>query len=139
MLRRPGYHLGPHRDPKRSIATCLLYFARPGDREDYGTEIYRVLDDGEASYTQTYYPSQEGRTCELVKVVPYRPNSMLAFLNSYGAHGANIPRDAPPTLERYSCQFYVGPDGGALADLISRLAPERQALWQSKKEEVGQY
>ncbi len=32
MLRRPGYHLGPHRDPKRAMLTCLLYLARPGDQ-----------------------------------------------------------------------------------------------------------
>jgi hypothetical protein len=139
MLRRPGYHLGPHRDPKRSIATCLLYFARPNDREDFGTEIYRVFDDAEASYTQTYYPDQEGSRSELVKVVPYRPNSMLAFLNSHGAHGANIPRDAPAELERYSCQFYLGPEGSALRALIEDLPPERQALWQGKKEAVAEY
>jgi hypothetical protein len=28
MLRRPGYHLAPHRDPKRAMLTCLLYVAR---------------------------------------------------------------------------------------------------------------
>ena len=134
MLRRPGYHLSAHRDPKRSMLTCLLYFAGSKDKEDYGTDIYRVLDDREANYSQTYYPEQNGSRCELVKRVPFRPNSMLVFLNSAGAHGAAIPEDAPPTLERYSYQFYIGPSPEALADLIKGLPPERQAMWRSKSE-----
>jgi hypothetical protein len=133
MLRRPGYHLGPHRDPKRSVGTCLLYFARDADRESYGTEIYRVFGDAEAGYTETYYPEQEGRRCELVKVVPYRPNTMLAFLNTNGAHGATIPADAPSALERYSVQYYFGPAAEALTALTSDLPAERQRLWRSKK------
>ena len=134
MLRRPGYHLAPHRDPKRSLVTCLLYVARPGDCETYGTQIFRVLDDGEASYKQTYFPEEEGRRCELVKSVPFRANSMLAFLNSRGAHGASIPSDAPATLERYTYQFYIAPQAEALTALIKTLPPERRAMWANKSE-----
>jgi hypothetical protein len=129
MLRRPGYHLSAHRDPKRAMVTCLLYLARSSDSETYGTHIYRVRGDGEAGYTRTYYPEQDGRTCELVKMVPYRPNTMLAFVNSGGAHGATIPKDAPPDLERFAYQFYLGPEGDALEELIHDLPPERQAMW----------
>lgn len=132
MLRRPGYHLSAHRDPKRAMLTYLLYFARSSDSETYGTHIYRVLNDGETGYTQTYYPEQDGRTCELVKMVPYRPNTMLVFLNSGGAHGATIPDDAPQDLERYTYQFYLGPEGDALEALIHDLPPERQAMWRTK-------
>ena len=132
MLRRPGYHLGPHRDPKRTMLTCLMYLARPGDSEAHGTQIFRVLDDNEASYKQTYYPEEEGRTCELVKVVPFRPNTMLVSLNSSGAHGARIPADAPADLERYTYQFYVAPLGEALSALIKSLPPARRARWQNK-------
>jgi hypothetical protein len=132
MLRRPGYHLDPHRDPKRSMLTCLMYLARAGDSEAYGTQIFRVYDDQEADYKQTYYPEADGRKCELVKVVPFKPNSMLVFLNSRGAHGATIPVDAPPTLERYSYQFYVAPLNEALSSLIKSLPPEQRAKWRSK-------
>lgn len=132
MLRRPGYHLAPHRDPKRSLMTCLMYLARPGDSETYGTQIFRVLDDGEAGYKQTYYPEQEGHRCELVKVVPFRPNSMLVFLNSRGAHGATLPADAPAEVERYAYQFYVAPEAESLAALIKKLPAERRAMWQNK-------
>jgi hypothetical protein len=135
MLRRPGYHLSPHRDPKRSMITCLLYLAGAKDSEKHGTHLYRVIGDREAGYTQTYYPEQNGSRCELVKTVPYRSNTMLVFLNATGgAHGASIPVDAPATLERYTYQFYIGPAGEELTALITDLPPERQALWRSKKD-----
>jgi hypothetical protein len=133
MLRRPGYQLKPHRDPKRTMLTCLLYLARPGDDQAYGTELYRVDDERESSYTQTYYPEEEGCRCELVRTVPYRPNSMLVFLNGRGAHGARIPPDAPPALERFAYQFYVGPGGDELAALIAELPREKRDLWQDKR------
>jgi hypothetical protein len=132
MLRRRGYHLDPHRDPKHSMLTCLVYFARPGDDDAYGTTIFDVADDGDADYKQTYYPEQAGRTCTLVKVVPFRPNSMLVFLNSRGAHGATIPPDAPESLERYSYQFYIGPEKEPLGALIRQLPDARRRMWQNK-------
>jgi hypothetical protein len=132
MLRRPGYHLAPHRDPKRSLVTCLIYLARPGDSEVHGTQVFRVIGDAEAGYKQTYYPEQEGHRCELVKVVPFRPNSMLVFVNSRGAHGATIPADAPAGLERYAYQFYIAPENAALSALIKTLPAERRAMWANK-------
>ena len=132
MLRRPGYHLGPHRDPKRAMLTCLLYLAREGDSEAHGTQIFRVRDDSEASYKQTYYPGAEGRECELVKVVPFKPNTMLVSLNSTGAHGATIPADAPSDLERYTYQFYVAPLNEALAALIKSLPSPKRAMWSNR-------
>ncbi len=137
MLRRPGYHLAPHRDPKHSLLTCLLYLARPDDTATFGTQIFRVDNDADASYKQTYYPEQEGRRCELVKVVPFRANSMLIFLNSRGAHGATIPADAPADVERYTYQFYVAPEKQALAGLIRSLPAERRAMWQHKPAQTG--
>lgn len=132
MLRRPGYHLGPHRDPKRSMLTCLLYLARDGDSDTYGTQIFRVFDDDEAGYRQTYYPEERGRRCELVKIVPFKPNTMLVSLNSRGAHGATIPTDAPADLERYTYQFYVAPANDALVALVKSLPAAQRAMWRSK-------
>jgi hypothetical protein len=132
MLRRRGYHLDPHRDPKHSMLTCLVYFARPGDDETYGTQIFSVANDADADYKQTYYPEQAGHPCTLVKVVPFRPNTMLVFLNSRGAHGASIPGDAPESLARYSYQFYIGPPKDALSALIRQLPDTRRRMWQSK-------
>jgi hypothetical protein len=132
MLRRPGYHLGPHRDPKRALLTCLMYLARDGDSETYGTQIFRVQDDVDAGYKQTYYPESEGRRCELVKVVPFKPNTMLVSLNWRGAHGATIPADAPADLERYAYQFYVAPHNEALSALIKSLPPAQRAMWRNR-------
>ena len=132
MLRRPGYHLGPHRDPKRAMLTCLMYLPRPGDSEQHGTQIFRVIGDEEADFKQTYYPEERGATCELVKVVPFRPNTMLVMLNSRGAHGATIPADAPADLERYAYQFYIAPRNDELAALIKSLPKPQRRMWQSK-------
>jgi hypothetical protein len=134
MLRRPGYFLAPHRDPKRAMLTCLLYLAKPGDSEEYGTALYRVNGDAEPSFVETYYPEEHGQTTELVTRVPYRPNAMVVFLNSVGAHGAQIPSDAQAGLERYAFQFYIGPEWSDLECLIAELPPERQAMWASKKQ-----
>jgi hypothetical protein len=136
MLRRAGYHLDPHRDPKRSMLTCLLYLARPGDSEAHGTQLFRVIGDREANYKQTYYPEADGRRCELAEVVAFRPNRMLAFLNSRGAHGAHIPADAGE-VERYSYQFYVAPENEALGALIRELPAERRTMWQNKNRVGG--
>ena len=118
MLRRRGYHLDPHLDPKRVVITCLLYFARPGDSEGFGTTFYRMHGTPRIDRTNTFYPQTQGVRCEPVKMVPFKPNSAVAFVNWGGAHGADIPDDAPKETERYSYQFYVSPNPAALAELV---------------------
>jgi hypothetical protein len=54
------------------------------------------------------------------------------FLNSRGAHGADIPADAPADLERYSYQFYVAPLNEALSALIKSLPAAQRQKWRSK-------
>jgi hypothetical protein len=127
MLRRPGYHLEPHLDPKRVLLTGLLYFARPGDSEQYGTSFYRVDGQVIRDHASTYYPVASGHRCDLVRTVPFRPNSGVVFLNSV-AHGADLPTDLPKTTERYALQFYVGPPIDALREILRTLpAPARDA------------
>jgi hypothetical protein len=70
----------------------------------------------------------EGRT------VPRQHHAL--FVNSRGAHGASIPADAPPELERYT-QFYVAPDAPALTALIKTLPAERRAMWANKTQTGG--
>ena len=69
-------------------------------------------------HQHTYYPEEHGFRCELVKAVPFRPNTAVAFLNAGGAHGADIPKSAPKDTERYSYQFYVSPDPELLAAVL---------------------
>jgi hypothetical protein len=122
MLRRRGYHLDPHLDPRRVVFTTLIYFARPGESEAYGTSFYRMSAMPKIDRTSTFYPESQGIRCELVKLVPFRPNSAVSFLNYGGAHGADIPKDAPADLERYAYQFYVSPDPAALAAVTGESA-----------------
>ena len=72
--------------------------------------------------------------CELVKDVPFRANSILAFLNSEGAHGASIPKDAhPANLERYIYQFRLGPTGKVINRLLEAMTPDTAASWAGAK------
>jgi hypothetical protein len=131
MYRRRGYRIRPHRDPKWSFITCILYLARPGDNETWGTQLYSVQSDREADTAAPFWI--DDKQCTLVRDVEYRPNRLLVFLNSVGAHGASIPADAEPAdLERYIYQFRVGPTLDAIATLKSLLPEDRQRLWAGK-------
>jgi hypothetical protein len=127
-LRRPGYHLKPHLDPKRVVITGLVYFARPGDSEAYGTQLFRVGEGFTSSTMGKFYPQDEGLPVELARTVPFRPNTLFAFVNSKAAHGATLPPDAP-LLERYAYQFYVKPRDGDLKKLLLELPSEKRANW----------
>ena len=122
MLRRPGYHLEPHLDPDRVVVTCLIYFARRGDDESFGTSFYSIDRSPVIDRRNTFFPEHEGYRCDLVRTAPFRPNTAVAFVNADGAHGAEIPASAPPATERYSYQFYVSPDRAALAALLPSAA-----------------
>jgi hypothetical protein len=127
-LRRPGYHLKPHLDPKRVVITGLVYFARPGDSDAYGTQLFRVGTPFTSSTMGKFYPEDEGLPVELARTVPFRANTLLAFVNSRAAHGATLPPDAP-LRERYAYQFYVKPRDGDLKKLLLELPPESRANW----------
>jgi len=128
QLRRPGYALKPHLDPKRVAITGLFYFAKPGDSEAYGTQLFTVDRPFVQSEMKTFFPEQYGLRCTVARTVPYRPNTLFAFVNSTAAHGATLPVDA--TLkERHAYQFYVKPDDGELKRLLRALPHEARAAW----------
>ena len=129
MLRRPGYYIGPHLDVPRAALTTLIYLARPGDDPQYGTSLFRVNGSTLGERRTTYYPEEDGANCELVTTVPFEANSALVFLNAGAAHGAEIPKTAPPKTERYSYQFYVGPPLPALKTAVARLSPDERKAW----------
>lgn len=129
MLRRPGYRLPPHVDPKRRLITGILYLARPGDSEAYGTQLYRVDRPFASPVMATYYPEKHGFRCELAKQVAFRPNRLLAFINSGAAHGAEIPVTASKSSERYAYQFAIRPAEAELRALLRRLPASRREEW----------
>jgi hypothetical protein len=134
LLRGRGYHIRPHRDPKWGFLTCILYLAREHDSESWGTQLFAVDDDIPARGAKPHWiePAQ----CRLVAEVPFRRNSMLVFLNSTGAHGANIPEDAEPAdLQRYIYQCRIGPSAGATRALMAELSDDAVAFWAGKVSE----
>ena len=94
MLRRPGYVIKPHRDPRWAFLTCLVYLPRPTDADAYGTQLYRLRHEPEVTHSSPLWVEQA--ECDLVQDVPAKRNTALIFLNSVGANGASIPSDAPP-------------------------------------------
>ena len=131
MLRRRGYRIPPHRDPKWGFVTCLFYLARPADSEAWGTQIYAVESDKEARGAAPHWiePAQ----CRLVRDIPFVANRMFIFLNSHGAHGSQIPDDAEPaTLERYAYQFRIGPTTESVEAMMATLSEERRPMWAGK-------
>jgi uncharacterized coiled-coil protein SlyX len=132
LLRRRGYLIPPHRDPKWGFVTCLLYLARPGDSPAWGTQLYHVEGDTEAVNVAPHWIGAE--LCRLAKDVSFRPNTALAFMNSRGAHGARIPADAePPDLERYVYQFRLGPSPESIRTLQALLPNDRREMWSGKR------
>ena len=131
LLRRRGYRIPPHRDPKWGFVTCLLYLARPGDDEKWGTQLFTVDGDEEASGARPHWIADT--RCRLVADVEFRPNRALVFVNSVGAHGAQIPDTAEPAdLTRYAYQFRVGPTRRAIERVMADLTPDQRALWAGK-------
>jgi hypothetical protein len=131
MLRERGYRITPHRDPKWGFLTCILYLAGDEDSEAWGTQLYAVDSDVEATGAAPHWIDE--KSCRLVEVVPYRPNTMLVLLNSTGAHGAQIPDDAEPAdLQRYIYQFRIGPSASSISRLMAMLPDNKRALWAGK-------
>ena len=130
ILRGRGYRIPPHRDPKWAFITCILYLARKHDSETWGTQLYSVDGDDEARGAAPHWI--DPARCRAVADVTFRPNRMLVFLNSVGAHGASIPDDAPETLERYIYQFRIAPTVEWMTLLKSTLPEERRPFWAGK-------
>lgn len=133
MLRGRGYRIPPHRDPKWGFITCLMYLARPGDSEQWGTRFYTVEQDDEARGAKPHWI--DPARCRLVEDVAFRPNRLLVFVNSEGAHGAEIADDAPDDLRRFTFQFRIGPAAPAMAHLLSRLPEDKRDYWAGKLRE----
>ena len=131
VLRRAGYAIPPHRDPRWGFITFILYLARPGDPDTWGTQLYRVADDTEAPSAQPFWMNDQPR--ELAADVRFTPSRAVVFLNSAGCHGASIPPDAPADFERYIYQWLVGPSPRVVPALLERLHPDLRTLWEGKE------
>jgi len=130
LLRRPGYVIKPHRDPRWAFLTCLFYLQKRDAGQVYGTQLYRLRDEREAPHNSPFWVDY--KECELVTDVPGGRNTALVFLNSTGVHGASIPADAPPDLERYVYQGQLSPDEAMKQQLIATLTGSDRRNWTTK-------
>lgn len=79
IRHRAGYFLGPHSDLYTKLVVLLLYLA-PDDRAEHlGTSLYRPKQAGFSCPDSKHYPFEDFMC---VKTLPYRPNSLLAFVRS---------------------------------------------------------
>ena len=123
MLRRRGYLIKPHRDPRWAFLVALFYAAPRGSGHTYGTQLYRLIQERDEAHTSPLWLAPE--ECELARDVPGVGNSALIFLNSTGAHGASVPEDAPADFLRYVYQARFSPDAPTKKRLIELLATEQ--------------
>lgn len=132
LLRRPGYEIKPHRDPRWAFFTSLIYLQKPGAMHQYGTQLYRMKQEREATHTSPFRVGYD--ECELVKDVPAGRNRVLTFLNSTGVHAASVPAHAPPDLQRYVYQVQMGPAPDSRQRLAEALRPEVRPAWEGARE-----
>ena len=127
MLRRPGYLIKPHRDPRWAFLIALFYIAPRGAAQTYGTQLYRLKTERDESHTSPMWMPEE--ECELVHDVPGIGNSAVVFLNSTGAHGASVPEDAPKDFLRYVYQARFSPDTATKNRLLALLEGQDRDRW----------
>jgi hypothetical protein len=130
LLRRPGYEIRPHRDPRWAFVTCLVYLQKRDAPHIYGTQLLRLRNEREPAHSSPFWVGYD--ECELVKDVPGGRNSALMFVNSTGMHAASIDTDAPADLERYVYQVQFGPDEATRQALIARLSERDRPGWTLK-------
>jgi hypothetical protein len=125
MLRRRGYLITPHRDPRWAFLVALFYAAPRTAPHTYGTQLYRLVHERDEPHTSPLWLKPD--ECVLARDVPAIANSALMFLNSTGAHGASVPDDAPPDFLRYVYQARFSPDAPTKARLLDLLTAEGAA------------
>ena len=127
LLRRPGYRIEPHRDPRWAFLTAIFYLSTRNGAPAHGTQLYRLRVEREGTHSSPFWADPD--ECELVRDVPGTGNTALVFLNSTGAHGASIPQDAPQNLKRYVYQVQFSPDAVMKERLITLLAADVRERW----------
>ena len=79
IRHRAGYFLGPHSDLYTKLVVLLIYLAPDESASHTGTSLYVPKEPGFRCPAGTHHRFDD---FVRVKTVPYRPNSLLAFLRS---------------------------------------------------------
>lgn len=99
---------GPHIDDTHKLYAALLYFRLPEDTVEGGDLVlYRVKEGGR--YYQDGRRDIPDRFVEPFRVIPYRANTLVMYLNTpRSIHGVS-PRAVTPLYRRYinlQCECY---------------------------------
>lgn len=127
LLRRPGYSIKPHRDPRWALATCLVYLPPRKAVQFFGTELCSVRREPEHRSHGALW--MDDADVDVVKSVTGRPNTALAFVNGGGAHRASIPDAAASDTERYLYQLQLGPSVSNQRRLLASMPADEAAGW----------
>ncbi|MGH8508425.1 MAG: hypothetical protein ACREVH_06885 [Gammaproteobacteria bacterium] len=79
IRHRAGYFLEPHSDLHTKLVVLLVYLASDEGATHLGTSIYRPKDPTFTCPNSAHHPFED---FVRVATVPYKPNSLLAFLRS---------------------------------------------------------
>jgi hypothetical protein len=127
IRHRAGYFLGPHSDLYTKLVVLLFYLAPDARAERLGTSLYRPKTAGFGCHDSKHYPFED---FVRVKTLPYRPNSLLAFVRSdISFHGLEPLTEADVSNEGRDVIQYVVHDKAARdAQLrMKRLAANERA------------
>ncbi len=90
---------GPHVDNPAKMFSALLYFRADDDDSSGGDyELYRPAGK---LYPRRGYKSIDPHRVERVKSLPYRPNTVISWLNTALSIHAVAPRSITPHTRRY--------------------------------------
>ena len=127
LLRRPGYVIKPHRDPRWAFVTCLVYLPPRNAQRFFGTQLCAVRREPEHRSHGALW--MDDTDVEAVKSVPGHPNTALAFVNGTGAHRASIPEDVASDTERHLYQLQLGPSVASQRRLLASMPADEAARW----------
>jgi hypothetical protein len=129
IRHRAGYFLGPHSDLYTKLVVLLIYLAPDESASHLGTSLYSPKDAGFSCPNSTHYPFEDFRR---VKTLPYKPNSMLAFMRSdISFHGVEplSEKDVNNNCSRDLIQYVLHDKQARIAQLRARrLAAAKEVI-----------
>jgi hypothetical protein len=106
VLRWPGYESGRRSRPW-DFLTVILWLARPGDGEEFGSRVRGVG-------------------------LPFRANSLLVVFDPSGAHEYSpIPPRAAAAVRRYSFEFRIGLDTAGRRSVLAVMDEGTRREWET--------